>query len=342
MHAKESQIGKFIICPDCGQQTEIKAIPKRPKISMETTSADAYGLDQYKDMTPRPARFFRSLSPAILRRRQSDWESYRSLNRPQLPKRPLTERFFVPFCSPDTWLPVVLFIAVIPLGAMIMDWVASIAAGGNRAVAYGFAIFTMFFGLTVCTIFVAAYCYFASFLLHFYSLTSSGMDEEDFKGELVPFDYFVVGLWLFMFSLVATAPGFLVANVLDQPAFIIVAMRISYWMFFPIFFLSSLEAGSMFAVLTKNILVSLFRLPFAWFRFYFLTGILFTLSDVCLVVAVGLATISSLSLLWIMLGFFLFAVQSLFFFRLLGRHAWLLEETDRRRRELEEESAFIP
>ena len=100
----------------------------------------------------------------------------------------------------------------------------------------------------------------------------------------------------------------------------------------------------MFAVFTKNTLVSLYRQPFAWLRFYLLTGILFALSDLCLVGVVWLGDSAGTSFsvfMTITIVFFLLGIQALFFFRLLGRLAWLLEETDRQRRELEYEEEEI-
>ena len=94
----------------------------------------------------------------------------------------------------------------------------------------------------------------------------------------------------------------------------------------------------MFAVFAKNILVSLFRQPFAWFRFYLLTGILFVLSDGCFSIATTWSASNGVGFLVLTTLFvFLFAIQSLFFFRLLGRLAWLIEETARKKCELEEE-----
>jgi len=343
MHAAESQIGQFKTCPDCGQQTKITAVPKPRKITTETTSADAYGLNNADEPAPRPARFFTSLTPALLRKRQNELESCRSLNRPPLPKRPLTERFFVPFGDPGTWLPLLSLVPVVPLGAIAISWAAGATEGGGimGEEFFGFAIFAVSVGLLIFTVLVAVFCYFASFLVHFYDMTCSGMDEGEYRGEIAPFDYFIIGLWLFFFSFVAVLPGYFIGNFLYQslgePSFIYMMMRISHWFFFPICFLSSMEEGSMFAVLAKNTIASLFRLPFAWFRFYFLTGVLFALCDRGFFVAVSSDSTGSLFFVWTTLFFLLFAIQSLFYFRLLGRLAWLIEETDRQKRELEYE-----
>ena len=87
MYAAEAEIGRFKTCPDCGQQTKIKKVPKPLKTRTETTSADAYGLNKTEATAPRPAVTIRpSLSPAILRKRINESESFRSLNRPPLPK----------------------------------------------------------------------------------------------------------------------------------------------------------------------------------------------------------------------------------------------------------------
>jgi hypothetical protein len=98
-----------------------------------------------------------------------------------------------------------------------------------------------------------------------------------------------------------------------------------------------METGSMFGVLAKNTVASLFHQPFAWFRFYLLTGMLFALADLCLIGTIGLGPTGPMFVVTPTLFFFLFAIQSLCFFRLLGRLAWLLEETHRQKRELDEE-----
>ena len=338
MSAAESQIGQFKTCPDCGRQTEIKAVPKPRKPKTSTTRADAYKLGNVDEAVPRPP--FR-----MLFRSDAEWHAelaLRAKGRPPLPKRPLTERFFVPFGYPGTWLPLILLVPVIPLGMMIIHWAASATEGANRVGTFGYAIFTLCFGSITCFAFVAAFCYFASFALHLYDVTCGGMDEFEYRGEVAPFDYFINGFWLVFFSFAAILPGCFIGNFLYQllgaPFVLYVMIRVSHAFFFPIFFLSSVEAGSMFAVFAKNILVSLFRQPFAWFRFYLLTGILFVLSDGCFIpIAAWLAPSEAGFLVLTTLFVFLFAIQSLFFFRLLGRLAWLIEETARQKRELEEE-----
>ena len=334
MQAEESEIGQFKTCPDCGQKTEIKAVAKPIKTTTSTTSADAYVLDKAGATAPRPTvSFFTSPLFATQRRRLSELESSRSLNRPALPKRPLTERFFVPLGDPGMWLPLIIFVAVAPLSMAIVFLPIILfemkGLGGLWVTVLFLPLFFMF---------VFAFCYFASFLLYFYNMTSSGMDEGEFRGEIAPADYFANGLWLFVFSFIATVPGFIVGKlILSEPSLIILMMQISHWFFFPIFFLSSIEQCSMLAMLSRNIIISLYRQPFAWFRFYTLTGLLFILADLCFIGAVWLGIWLNTFFVAFTLFFFLFAIQALFFFRLLGRHAWLLEETDRRRRELEEE-----
>ena len=334
MHAAESQIGQSKTCPDCGKSTEIKEVPKPQKITTETTSADAYVLNKVDETAPRPATtFLISLSPATLRRRLNDSESCRSLERPPLPKRPLTERFFVPFAHSDTWLNLLMFVSVFPLGMMIIMWIDSIDP--TKIVVFVFAA-------PIVAIYVVAFAYFATYLLHFYDFTSSGMDKEEFKGELAPMDNFSNGLWLVAFSIVAITPGFLLGKLFVLEALLIaVMMRISHWIFFPICFLSSMETGSIFSVFAKNTIASLFRQPSVWLRFYLLTGALFILAGLCLIgfswlVSAWLPPAMSFLVAFTLI-FFLFAIQSLFFFRLLGRLAWTIEETDRQKRELEEE-----
>jgi len=93
----------------------------------------------------------------------------------------------------------------------------------------------------------------------------------------------------------------------------------------------------MFAVFAKNTMASLFRFPFAWFRFYFLTGTLFILADISLVGALWFDSTGSMFFVTLTFFCFICVIQSLFFFRFLGRLAWLIEESDRQSREWEEE-----
>ena len=331
MYAAESQIGQFKTCPECGRQTEIKAVPKPRRPTTETTSADAYRLGKVDQSAPRPA--FRIPIFRMFARSSEEWLAelaLRAKGRPPLPKRPLTERFFVPFSYYETWLQLIVVVATGPLGVMLLLWATR--AGGD--------IGMLTFGIPVIFTYVATFCYLASFAVQLYDSTCGGVDEFKFKGEIAPFDYFAMGFWLFAFSAIATVPGYLIGCLIpDSPMYVM--LRTSHWFFFPIFFLSSMEAGSVFALLARNMVASLWRQPFAWLRFYLLSGMLFVLSDLCLIItatmAIWLASSEVGFLVLITLFFFLFAIQFLFFFRLLGRHAWLLEETVRQQYELEDE-----
>jgi len=336
MYATESEIGEFKTCPDCGRQTEIKFVPKQPKTKTSTTSADAYILDKGNALAPRPAfrMFFRS---------SEEWLAElarRATGRPPLPKRPLTERFFVPFGYAGTWLSLIMFVAVAPLGATVLLW-ATRAGGG---------IGMLTFGIPVVFTCAAMFCYLASFTMQLYDSTCGGMDEFEYRGEIAPADYFAMGFWLFTFSAIAAIPGWLIGTAVALPLDVmILMMRISHWLFFPIFFLSCMEAGSIFALLARNMVASLWNQSFAWFRFYLLTGILLVISvfsDACFFYATFLFAVVTESPRFVFMNalicvvlftvsFFLFAIQFLFFFRLLGRHAWLLEETARMKYERE-------
>lgn len=53
MYARESQIGEFKTCPDCGRQTEIKAVPKNEMLAPEILT-DGYDIDAETIPPPRP------------------------------------------------------------------------------------------------------------------------------------------------------------------------------------------------------------------------------------------------------------------------------------------------
>jgi hypothetical protein len=306
-------------------------------ITTETISADAYGIAQADEPPPR-----RSVSRLPVRRKPNQSVSLRSRERPKLPKRPLTARFFVPFGFLDTWMPLIVFVATGLLGLLMLQLPLYLMGPFGGVVSIIFLPFVVIVDIIVLG-------YFMFFAMYLYDFTSSGMDEGEFESEFIPFDYFVNGFWLLTFSVIAATPGWFLGTFLFHTLeiitdssvstpLIVVMMRISHWFFFPIFFLSSMEAGSMFALFAKNTIVSLYRQPFAWFRFYLLTGVLFVLFDICLLlVAASFGATEVMIFVGIALFFFLFAIQTLFFFRLLGRLAWLIEETDRQARELDEE-----
>jgi DNA-directed RNA polymerase subunit M/transcription elongation factor TFIIS len=54
MYANESEIGGYKICPDCGRQNEIKAVPKSQKIKADVIQGGAYGVGQADDLGKRP------------------------------------------------------------------------------------------------------------------------------------------------------------------------------------------------------------------------------------------------------------------------------------------------
>ena len=395
MYAKESQIGQFKTCPDCGRQTEIKAVPKHEMTTADAVGTGAYEVDVNESPAPRPT--FRTLTdyryvdgsldkqlygdrysdensakskrkskttdsqkdefhldPSMSayyidaetlrerreRRNQKNPVSRRSLDRPKLPTRPLTERFFVPFADSGVWLRLTLFTLVGLVGALLLFSLDGILDD------FG----TIFTSPLTLILYVVAFSYLASFSLQLFGLTSSGSDDGTFDGEVSLFDYFINGLWFLAYVVVTATPGFFIADAWCVPSdsvsspemtylIIYVAMRISHWILFPICFLSSMEADSLFIPLAKNTLFSFWRQPFAWLRFYSLTGVLFVLSDVCIFVLLNtwLASIALMFYVFVTFFFLLFAVQSMFFFRLLGRLAWLLEETERQKREFADE-----
>jgi DNA-directed RNA polymerase subunit M/transcription elongation factor TFIIS len=94
MYAGENEIGGFKTCPDCGRQTEIKAVPKSERIQPVISPDGGYGVNQSEIQEKRPV--FRTLTDYRRVEGSLDKELYgakepksKKPNTPQFPTPPV-------------------------------------------------------------------------------------------------------------------------------------------------------------------------------------------------------------------------------------------------------------
>ena len=259
-----------------------------------------------------------------------------------LPKRPLTEGLLTPIL---TWNVMVRILISTGLGC------AAILLG--LALPGLFVIVSLAFGGMLLLLWGSFQTNLCWSVFHF---STDGNDEFDEWIEFVLVGSFGLWLWLFSYSALAGTPGLFIASFLPGERFVqyttgagetiggenpaAVAIRdfificLSHWIFFPLVFLSCMATGSYFTPFSVKTFQTLVRYTGIWMRFYGLAATIVLLPQLAyigLFYLVGwLVGFEYLSIPFVPLGFLFFNFFSILYFRLLGRFAWVIEESIRR------------
>jgi DNA-directed RNA polymerase subunit RPC12/RpoP len=387
MYAGENEIGGFKTCPDCGRQTEIKAVPKSERIQPVISPDGGYGVNQSEVQEKRPV--FRTLTdyrrvegsldkelydakepkskksnslkpptPPVLydpdhssllepdidsetlreRRdaKQSDSDHdpdiIKIVKRTPLPKYPFLNRILVPFSDTSLWGRLIV---------VSLLCVAGILVGTQLPAIFGvptlFVVLSAPIGIVILTLGLTLLANTAHSLFLWTTVGNDLPEREDWlEYRLLESSSFAV--WLALLTILAATPGYLLlSHVMVLPewtlelsvrlAVVSVLLLIgSFILIFPVFFLSSMESGSYFIVLSKETCRSLINHTGIWLRFYFISFLLFALfcSIILLISIVIHHLLTGISLLipvW--------ALFSLLYARFLGRLGWALEESTR-------------
>jgi hypothetical protein len=175
--------------------------------------------------------------------------------------------------------------------------------------------------------------------LFLWTTTGNDVPEKEEWMEFRLLDSWIFSVWLVLLTILAATPGYLLlshaivfpewtlSGLSIRLAFVTVLLLFgSVILFFPVLFLSSMESGSYFVVLSKETCRSLINNTGIWLRFYFVSVLLFIF--VC-------ATILVISFVihHIFIGIFLLIPIGVFFSllyaRLLGQLGWILAESVR-------------
>ncbi|MDR1269738.1 MAG: hypothetical protein LBK82_09445, partial [Planctomycetaceae bacterium] len=252
------------------------------------------------------------------------------VQRTSLPKHPFLNRIFVPFFDAGllgrTITASLLCIAGV-LGGTLLPAMLNLNAL-YVVLSVPFGVVTFMLGLSLL-----ANTYHSLFL---WTTIGNDLPERDDWQEYRLLESGSLAVWLFLLAILAASPGYLLlssvsvipewtSNLSIRQALVAVSLLLgSFNLFFPVFFLSSMEAGSYFVVLSKETCRSLINYSGVWLWFYFISFLLSALF--CLIIlAVSLAIpqiLAGISLL-IPIG----SVFSLFHARFLGRLGWILEES---------------
>ncbi len=323
MHAQAKQVGKRLMCPDCGGKTLVEKPPpeKKEAPSVLVPDGDEYQLDETAAPTPRPL----PVSPAVLdaqkhaQHREGLHQEYGG--RPKMPRFPtLTGVAPLLLRSPVTTWWVGLSCALSAIGVL------GGASGGAATGGGGFdAIMGVCFLAMACIFGILWFAGSSALWCAVLTESSEGSDRLYHPPSGAPYEWFGPALYIALSSTASLIPGWALGTFLlffqpdismaiSPPA---IGMPLGMFFFFPIALLSAMERSSPLEIVSLPILRSLLRRPGHWLLFYLETALLFGL----FLLSVGA------------LQGFLFAVLplgmavSLIYFRLLGRLAWWLAES---------------
>ncbi len=314
LHPRWDQAGKKVICPDCGTKLRIPW-PKAPTPKQGPTPEQIgeYGVGEAIKPVYAPTQFLSAQALVYAR---------------PVPPPPRWTFFSGVFPFPwyrdnvSKW--VYLSIGLLITGEVVAAALALSGVGGGVGSVGAFAVVGVgFFVLPIAWLTIWTFSYAAACCLAVLEETAAGNDEINWpeggwREWLWKFLY--TGYLLSLVGLAATGIGLLVRyqTGLFWPPFFA-----TIFVLYPFALLSSLEANSIWVVISPVILKSLFKLIWAWFMFY-------------LEVAVLAAPVAGLFFFlylrhpfWtVLIAAPLVSALLLLYARLLGRLAWKITEQE--------------
>ncbi|MDR0338567.1 MAG: hypothetical protein LBI18_15960 [Planctomycetaceae bacterium] len=250
--------------------------------------------------------------------------------RTPLPPFPFLSRILVPFCDGGLLGRTITAISLCITGLLGGAFLPSILnlAPLFVVVSAPFGVVILMLGLSLL-----ANTWYSLFL---WTTNSNDLPNREDWQEYRLLESGSFAVWLFLLAILAVSPGYLLlssistvsewtTNLSIESAIVsVLLLSGSFILFFPIFFLSSMEAGSYFVVLSRETCRSLINNLGIWLRFYFISFCLFVLFGFIIFLA---SLIISQILMGIALLIPIWSFCSLFYARFLGRLGWALEES---------------
>ncbi|MEX2169535.1 MAG: hypothetical protein WD851_09495 [Pirellulales bacterium] len=318
------QAGKKIRCHDCGAETVVKlpATGSRPK-PQPATVVDEYEVD---DSVPPvvPPSFYspsvektektadavqRPTSKKVARDEPLDAEFRK---RPKLPRWPLLSGNF-PFLR-SSGVPSRIFVMS---GSLLVPGIILAIISSVGSAILGVILLPLLIVLTL--VWIAAT---AAASMAIVTEASEGNDQVYAWPSSAFMDWLPELGTLLVALMVSAFPGWLVAKLSPELTQIgLLLMVASVLLFLPIALLSQLAESSVWAILSPTVVMSWFRCPLSWFGFY--------LQSALLLAAVGVTGYAALTItLSITLLLIPLAITGVFYyFRIMGRLAWVIEES---------------
>jgi hypothetical protein len=148
--------------------------------------------------------------------------------------------------------------------------------------------------------------------------TANGADEIHNWPDMAFIDWFLEAVYIINAAVLSAVPGVLLSFVGRMTAGDSwLTIGTSSFLFFPIILLSMEEANTVFQVLSRPVLRSLFNKTRLWLCFYLTTGLLIAAS------AVVLMLLAPMGLFYSVVGLFsLIIANMMIYFQMLGRLTW--------------------
>ena len=316
MHAKLDQIGKQLLCPDCGTKTTIEEpIPEKPEDSTLVPDGLEYQLDTTHRPPTRPEPQFnppeRKPDPKV--KQEPEREEFRVPERPKIPSLPT----FVGL------LPMLLR-SPVPGWAIWLTLCGLLDAGLVMIAVRGHVLLSVIMIPLILSMTLVGFCIASAVWLRVITESSEGNDRMYQPPGMVFYDW-MADLFFFITSgTLAMAPWWVLGQTLhkDVPAEYLGVLTAVGWLFtFPLLLLSCLENGSPMELFSLRVFGSVVRRPGHWLLFVVQSLILV---GGCLIASAALLVWNRYSLLLtVPLG----VCASMLYFRMMGRFAWWLAES---------------
>jgi DNA-directed RNA polymerase subunit RPC12/RpoP len=321
VYANLEQVDELIVCPDCGAKTRV---PPYQEAGQRTPWREGDGEElDLETIEPQPRPRATVAAATELAAARSDAASEPEAagettvysTRPKLPRWPLLTKIFLFPLSKG--LPV--RIALFALWSGLVLWLL-LQGIGFMSMQYG-AFITMFLLATSVILGIMCISALAACWLAIVTESSEGNDAVEAWPDIVFLDWMFEGLYVIMAALVSCVPGWLLSWLWPDDPLVRTGVIVGgALVFFPIVLLSMLDVGTPLAPLSPKILASLGRAAGSWLFFWIESAILlaglagaafanFRIAPAALVLAAPL-----------------FVLFSVWYFRLLGRLAWVLAE----------------
>jgi DNA-directed RNA polymerase subunit RPC12/RpoP len=323
LQAPLDMVGKKIRCPDCGAETDVRLPADGVRATKPPKPPDEYELVENVPPIAPPDFYF----PADDIVRQSSGKKDKAKpepprrdepldaefkERPKLPRWPLLTGNVSFLASPGVPIRMFVLAASLSVPTCIL---AVIALAGSSIL-----MMIMFPPLILITLVLFAAMVAASMAI--VSESSQGNDEVYDWPSSAFMDWLPeLGTMLFAFF-VSAFPGWLIARLSPELTQLgLPLMAASSLLLFPVILLSQFESNSIFAIVSPVVVMSWFRCPLTWIGFH--------LQSVALLAAIGGVGISSLAVTpWLALLLIPLVIASTFYyFRIMGRLAWVISES---------------
>jgi DNA-directed RNA polymerase subunit M/transcription elongation factor TFIIS len=328
MYATDAQIGKELVCPDCGAKTiAVRAKPAKPKGTIPGSAGSEYQLDPASAPEPRPMVVPIAIRDAELHEHARATtvgpdgrlivQKQEEHKRPVRPAVPLVKGVWRMLLTEEV-IARGLLISIM-FGAAAWLIVDALLTPGNAGLASFAAIILIVFGMATLLLW---FSFAAPMFLAIVGESADGHDRLHEPPGWSPFDWFEDGLYLVTAVALAGMPGMLVWRLgapLSVEAVIATGAGAAL-LIFPVALLGALLENSPLAVISPKLLSSLVRRPGQWLMFYAESAL----------IAAGVAAAA-----WGLNaagagGLFALPVlamgAALLYMRLLGRLAWWLSD----------------